>query len=255
MMSRSVRMLEAKREAALSSSRRQPGGEDAEGTKHSAAAVWANEVAVTHERLKNLALWRSPPATLRIFATLAMTLFALAFVDTDVLARFSGLVFGIFFFFLWPFFARFPRLSPLPDLSAGTPDDDECAMEAIRRRAAADKPVLENSVMLLALRNVGEDDVTETKDGHYKGLLGPTQGTLVVSSHRMTFSDGEVEGEQLFQARLEKINELIKIGDRGLRIVVKGGAEAKFDALHNRDEAFNRILAICPIQWQEIGNK
>ena len=173
MLDKSHRMLIAKRSAALAGAPRlqqdlleeTPGNSRA---RRSAASAWADEIAAAHERAKNLALGKSPPATLRLFTWLVMCLIAVALLDSKILSRWSGLAFGVYFFFLAPLWAKFPRLCPIPDLSAnllGTPDDDECAMETIRRRASAEKPVLDHPIMLIALRSVGEDDLGNAEDG------------------------------------------------------------------------------------------
>lgn len=169
MLTKGHQQLVLKRHLAMSKGKvPSPTPSSGQEQRATAASQWADEVAAMHEKAKNVALWRSPPATLRVFACLAMMLVAVVLADGSTLSHCFALSFGVWFFILRPVWTQWPRLRVLPDLAgtlSGTPDDEECAMEAIRRRANAGKPVLENPIMLITLHDLEDDDMHNDKDG------------------------------------------------------------------------------------------
>ena len=252
MLTRGHQQLILKRHLAMSKGKVQLSTLSGQDQRATAASKWADEVAAMHEKAKNVALWRSPPATLRVFACLAMMFVAIVLADGSTLSHCFALCFGVWFFVLRPVWTKWPRLRVLPDLAgtlSGTPDDDECAMEAIRRRANAGKPVLENPIMLITLHDLEDDDMHNDKDGcelpqarwtlanqhtdadflDYRCIYKSSEGYLIVQSHSLAFAPTDLSQKQTI-AQLDRITSMHKIDT--VDELISGDEEVEIETLN-----------------------
>ncbi|UZJ51443.1 hypothetical protein CBS101457_000763 [Exobasidium rhododendri] len=106
------------------------------------ATMLTSALADIHERIKNFIMWRSVPATWRALALLSVAMILTTFTTPWMMARVPGFGLGACFFLLGPIMEYRPEWlgvewkNPFDFLLAGVPNDAQCAMIVLRKRAA-----------------------------------------------------------------------------------------------------------------------
>ena len=172
--------------------------------------AFLTSLADAQERIKNLALWRSPGASLYLVLVLCALGVCSTLLTPWMTVRLPGLLIGA---------VLFGAPLPLRFLSR-VPTDAQHAMTLLRRQ---------------------DDQLASAYSATFAN--SDTGGHLLVLSTRVVFQEAK------FSATLEEINRLEKKGSHTLVLGMRGGREATFENVQRRDEAFNRIVAIAPQQW------
>lgn len=104
----------------------------------SAVQLAAGDIADFHEKVKNLILWRNPPATWRTFTFFAVITVLVTFLPAYYILKAGFFFLGFTFFFLLPLQSHYPRyrrpLSPIWWALWGSPTDAQFAIQLLRRR-------------------------------------------------------------------------------------------------------------------------
>lgn len=148
-------MATIRKESAKASKRSQYGlAADAARRYGHEATVLTGSLADAHERAKNMALWRAPVATVRALVWLGLMAFGSLYLTPWILVRSIGLLLGALFFVLLPIVEYHPELlpkdNPVDLLLAGVPNDAQCAIQILRKRAAAGQPLVSDPALLLS---------------------------------------------------------------------------------------------------------
>ncbi|CAO1623352.1 unnamed protein product [Parajaminaea phylloscopi] len=104
----------------------------------SAVQLAAGDIADFHEKVKNLILWRNPPATWRTFTFFAVITGIVTFLPAYYIWKAGFFFLGFTFFCLLPLQSHYPRyrrpLSPIWWALWGAPTDAQFAIQLLRRR-------------------------------------------------------------------------------------------------------------------------
>ncbi|KAJ9475299.1 hypothetical protein PHBOTO_005384 [Pseudozyma hubeiensis] len=239
--------------------------------------------AQTHERMRNLALWRSPKASLR-FTGLLLALGVGASRFASGLMSLPGLFIGLAVFVWLPAILNQPEWAPtwlkqgnpVDVLLYDVPTDAQHAILTLRRRAASGEQLVHRSNDIGALSTTRFDHrvsaselqhAGDVVDGAYFAKHEGEAGHLVVLAHRVIFRalgekseravtlseelerDASTRGCKItFDSRLEKVVRLDKT-EMGLEVRLKNGKKVVFDDMVGRDEAFARLVALAPQKW------
>ncbi|GAC98352.1 hypothetical protein PHSY_005945 [Pseudozyma hubeiensis SY62] len=239
--------------------------------------------AQTHERMRNLALWRSPKASLR-FTGLLLALAVGASRFASGLMSLPGLFIGLAVFVWLPSILNQPEWAPtwlkqgnpVDVLLYDVPTDAQHAILTLRRRAASGEQLVHRSNDMSALSTTKFDHrvsaselqhAGDVVDGAYFAHHEGEAGHVVVLAHRVIFRtlagmsegvvtlkeelerDASMRGCKItFDSRLEKVVRLDKT-EMGLELRLKNGKKVVFDDMVGRDEAFARLVALAPQKW------
>lgn len=98
----------------------------------------AGDIADFHEKVKNLILWRNPPATWRTLTLFGVATVMVTFAPAYYIWKFVLFFIGFTFFCLLPLQSHYPRyrrpLSPFWWALWGVPSDRQFAIQILRRR-------------------------------------------------------------------------------------------------------------------------
>ena len=250
--------------------------------------------ASTHERMRNLLLWRSPRASLRFTGVLlALALVATRF-DSSLMLSLPGLFVGLALFVWLPVILHQPswapawlkQVNPVDVLLYDVPTDAQHAILTLRRRAAGGEQLVhrpESQARAAALKmlpslssssfdhRVSQHELAHVSDvlesAHF-GVFEGVAGHLVILASRVVFrtlasKDDEpislvdeliratpsTGGKITLDARLERVVGLEKSSSSGLRIRLRNGQNWQLERVEDRDQAFNRLLALAPQKW------
>lgn len=243
--------------------------------------------ASTHERMRNLVLWRSPKASLRLTGLLLALAAGATRFGSGLIMSLPGLLIGLALFVWLPAIVRQPKWAPtwlkqgnpLDVLLYDVPTNAQHAILTLRRRAASGeqlirRPASEDKLASLSTTSFDHrvsaqelQHVSDVIDGAYFGVHDNEAGHLIVLASRIIFrtlaskSDEPISFTKelasastgngckiAFDARLEKVVCLQKT-QRGLEVRLKNGQKVQFDQMEGRDEAFARIVALAPQKW------
>ncbi len=255
----------------------------------------------TQQRVRNLAKWRSPRASLRFFAlVVALALGASRFASGFVFSL-PGLLVGLALFVWLPAILHQPEWAPtwlkqgnlVDAMLYDVPTDAQHAILTLRRRAAggeqlvhrADAPAHTAAVKMLPSLSPTNFDhrvsaqelqhVSDVLEGAHFATYDNEAGHLIVLASRVIFRTlaGKTANEEpisfadelireralptsrsksckiTLDARLEKVVRMDKTHLNGLQLKLKNGQEFKLENVQDRDQAFNRILALAPQKW------
>ncbi len=236
----------------------------------------------THERVRNLVLRRSPRASLRLSGLLVVLAAAATRVDSSVAMSLPGLLLGLAVFVWLPVILHQPSwapkwmcsVNPLDAVLYDVPTDAQHAISTLRRRAAGgDQLVQRTSTLMLSPTHfdhrVSAHELAhagDVLDGAFAAQIDGDAGHLCVLASRVVFRALTGRTEQrsaslaqvldetsackiTLDVRLEKLVALEKVRSDGLRLKLRGGQTFEIVEVHERDQAFNRILALAPHKW------
>ncbi|KAJ1018065.1 hypothetical protein NDA16_004934 [Ustilago loliicola] len=254
----------------------------------------------THERMRNLLLWRSPRASLRftgLLLALALALGATRF-DSSLMLQLPGLLLGLALFVWLPIILHQPtwapawlsKVNPIDVLLYDVPTDAQHAILTLRRRAASgeqlvhlpDSPARNAALQRLPSlsptsfdHRVSAQELTHVSDileGSHFAIVNKEPGHLIILTSRVIFRTlaGKSSDEEpislvdelvrtsasggggckiTLDARLEKVVKVDKVEAEGLKLRLKNGQEFEVEKVVDRDQAFNRLMALAPQRW------
>lgn len=236
----------------------------------------------TQERVRNLVLRRSPRASLRLSGLLVVLAAAATRVASSVVMGLPGLLLGLAVFVWLPVILHQPSwapkwlssVNPLDAVLYDVPTDAQHAICTLRRRAAGGDPLVQRTCSLVLSPTHFDHRVSahelahagDVLDGAFAAQIDGDSGHLCVLASRVVFRALTGRTEQrstslaqvldetsacriTLDVRLEKLVALEKVRGDGLRLKLRGGQTFEIVQVHERDQAFNRILALAPHKW------
>ena len=206
--------------------------------------------ASTHERMRNLLLWRSPKASLRFTGLLLVLALSATRFDGRTMLQLPGLLVGLALFVWLPIILHRPswapawlkEVNPIDMLLYDVPTDAQHAILTLRRRAANGEQLVhhaESTTRTAALKTlpslsptsfdhrVSEQELEHVSDilgGAHFATYGNTAGHLIVLASRVIFrtlADRTAEEEPI-----SLVDELIRERSSS----VPSGCKIAFDA-------------------------
>ncbi|PWN51231.1 hypothetical protein IE53DRAFT_386419, partial [Violaceomyces palustris] len=167
----------------------------------SQANSFIGSMADAHEKVKNVALWRSTPTSLNGIFALSLLGLSSCFLTPWMIARIPGLILGLSLFVIAPVAEHHPDWLPSTDtlhgFIGGIPNDAQYAMLLLRKKAANGERISIDEALLVGDGNpeVRSDLFREElnllkktcMDGSYLARHNGRTGLLVVSPTRVFF--------------------------------------------------------------------
>ncbi|CAO1622424.1 unnamed protein product [Sympodiomycopsis kandeliae] len=142
-----------------------------------AVQLAAGDIADFHEKVKNLILWRNPPATWRTLTLFGIATIFVTFAPAYYIWKFVLFFIGFTFFCLLPLQSHYPRyrrpLSPFWWALWSVPSDRQFAIQLLRRRhlERAQADMAGNKKASAHAPREGNDESSGVQDGSKSGNL------------------------------------------------------------------------------------